>query len=272
MKRQTAILFFSRDAQSEALNKHFMGVGEHEKNIQIAQLLINDTLLHLQDSGLDIVQINQHQQRGATFGERLKNAFQDVFSLGYEYVIAVGNDTPELRFVEWNSVLTKLKTQIVLGPTDQGGLYLIGLSKGVYKKIPFETFDWQTTLIVDEWLNYCFDRGISVTNLAYAHEINQKEDVQWFLNTSNLRWSFIRALLEIVKTDHRLVVLVTLLLPHDFFKSIVQRGPPSWTTLCLLHSVLKSFCNLNSYLKVKTDQRLDYQFVLESNAKRGPPN
>ncbi|HID86031.1 MAG TPA: glycosyltransferase, partial [Anaerolineae bacterium] len=35
-------------------------------------------------------------QRGADLGERLSNAFEELFSLGYERVVAIGADSPTL--------------------------------------------------------------------------------------------------------------------------------------------------------------------------------
>lgn len=67
-------------------------------------------------------------QRGRTFGERMSAAFADVFSLGFESVAAVGLDAPGLTAKELKAAFLALERgAVALGPTPDGGAYLIGL-------------------------------------------------------------------------------------------------------------------------------------------------
>lgn len=66
-------------------------------------------------------------QRGATFGERLQNAFLDVRGLGYEQIVVVPSDVPSLDRRFLSAAFAKLTTnRVVLGPCADGGVYLIG--------------------------------------------------------------------------------------------------------------------------------------------------
>jgi hypothetical protein len=68
-------------------------------------------------------------QRGGAFGERLSNAFADVFALGYSHVVSVGIDTPGLRAAHLAEAFAALVcSPAVLGPSPDGGVYLIGLA------------------------------------------------------------------------------------------------------------------------------------------------
>jgi glycosyltransferase A (GT-A) superfamily protein (DUF2064 family) len=69
-----------------------------------------------------------HAQRGKTFGERLSNAFDKLAQRGYEQIVIVGRDCPELTVTDIQDAFRALrKSRAVLGPDHRGGCYLIGL-------------------------------------------------------------------------------------------------------------------------------------------------
>ena len=47
----------------------------------------------LNNTGLDVIVIDEHSQRGNSFGEKISSAFEDIFALGYESLVLVGNDS-----------------------------------------------------------------------------------------------------------------------------------------------------------------------------------
>jgi hypothetical protein len=66
-------------------------------------------------------------QRGRCFAERLANAFADARSLGYEEIVAVPTDVPRLGRRQLAAAFRRLATvSAVLGPSPDGGAYLIG--------------------------------------------------------------------------------------------------------------------------------------------------
>lgn len=69
-----------------------------------------------------------HAQHGKTFGERLSNAFDELTQLGYDQIVIVGRDCPELTATDIQDAFFALqKSRAVLGPDHRGGCYLIGL-------------------------------------------------------------------------------------------------------------------------------------------------
>ena len=84
-------------------------------------------------------------QRGESFGERLANAFADVFALGFDRVVAVGIDTPGLRPSHLDAAFGSLeRAPAVLGPDADGGVYLIGLARaepGAFSRVSWQTRD-----------------------------------------------------------------------------------------------------------------------------------
>src|SRR5438270_8604 len=69
-------------------------------------------------------------QRGTDLGNRMKWAMQDAFEQGAQEVLLTGTDLPTLPRAHLVEALTLVKRHdVVLGPTADGGYYLIGLRK-----------------------------------------------------------------------------------------------------------------------------------------------
>ena len=70
------------------------------------------------------------RQRGNDIGQRMHNAFVDVFSHGFERCILMGSDSPDLPAVLVNDAFNKLDlADVVLGPSVDGEYYLIGCKR-----------------------------------------------------------------------------------------------------------------------------------------------
>ncbi|CAN5457967.1 hypothetical protein BH09PLA1_BH09PLA1_08490 [soil metagenome] len=69
-----------------------------------------------------------HAQRGHDFGERLENAVDELSAAGYERLVIVGTDCPQLEQADLARAIDLLQTnRLVLGPDHRGGCWLIGL-------------------------------------------------------------------------------------------------------------------------------------------------
>ncbi len=71
-------------------------------------------------------------QRGAGLGERERGIFEDLFRGGFSPVVVIGSDLPGLPPRRIGEALARLATQpdaVVLGPSADGGYYLIGLAR-----------------------------------------------------------------------------------------------------------------------------------------------
>ena len=67
-------------------------------------------------------------QVGDDLGDRMSNAFRSVFAWGYERVLLVGTDLPSLSEASYAKAVDLLSDHdLVLGPSLDGGYYLIGL-------------------------------------------------------------------------------------------------------------------------------------------------
>ncbi|WP_258103798.1 DUF2064 domain-containing protein [Marinoscillum sp. MHG1-6] len=139
-----AILFFSRSAQAESTSKHWFN--NKNQDTKFANYLVQRTYRHLKTSGLQVIHLNEHQQVGKTFGERITNAFECVFQKGYRTVICVGNDASAIDQLNWTQITASLKQgNNVIGPDLRKGAYLIALRQEHFNRAQFENLSWQTS-------------------------------------------------------------------------------------------------------------------------------
>lgn len=73
-------------------------------------------------------------QRGADLGERMKNAFLQEFAAGFQMVVLIGSDCPDLPvdIIAESFRVLENKTGSVIGPAADGGYYLIGFRKDTF--------------------------------------------------------------------------------------------------------------------------------------------
>src|SRR6476646_5602355 len=84
-------------------------------------------------------------QRGDGFGERLYFAVEDLFKCGFNSVCLIDSDSPTVpaeNFEQAVKLLNTTEDRVVLGPSDDGGYYLIGMKK--QHQHVFDQIDWST--------------------------------------------------------------------------------------------------------------------------------
>jgi uncharacterized protein len=90
-------------------------------------------------------------QNGADLGERMKNSFSQVFTKGFRRVILMGSDSPDIPETFLQSAFAELQTHdVVLGPSSDGGYYLIGFQNTTFTPSVFEDINWSTSTVFQE--------------------------------------------------------------------------------------------------------------------------
>ena len=74
--------------------------------------------------------VSVHPQRGDRLGERMLRAFVETFATGHDRAVVVGTDHPTLPDAFFGLAFEALDDPLtaVLGPSDDGGYYLLGLN------------------------------------------------------------------------------------------------------------------------------------------------
>src|SRR4051812_25897053 len=105
-------------------------------------------------------------QRGESFDERLTAAIADLLTAGFESVCLINSDSPTVpaaHFEEAANELAKPGDRIVLGPSDDGGYYLIGLKK-LHRRI-FDEIDWSTERVFEQTLQRAREINVPIHQL-----------------------------------------------------------------------------------------------------------
>ncbi len=176
----TAILLFLRPAAEEARCKAWED--NRRQDEQIAKGLIAHTKAAAEATGLPVIIRDSGQQRGAGFGERLANAIEDVFALGYGQIITLGTDTPDISAAAILEVAARMEPGVlVTGPAPDGGIYTLGISQCDWNREDFLKIGWQTGGVQKGLQQCASDNRLAQTVLAPLADLDSKADLQNWL-------------------------------------------------------------------------------------------
>jgi rSAM/selenodomain-associated transferase 1 len=112
-------------------------------------------------------------QRGELFGDRLIHALEDLLALGYGAVCLIDSDSPTLPAESLRlavDALARPGDRMVLGPSEDGGYYLIGL-KHAHRRL-FEDIDWSTERVAAQTLARAAELGLEVVALPTWYDVD----------------------------------------------------------------------------------------------------
>ena len=116
------------------------------------------------------------RQRGADLGARMANAFRCAFRDGSERVIIIGTDCPALTVRHLAKALDSLRrSRLVLGPTQDGGYYLIGLHRVVPNL--FTAMRWGGNEVLEETLRRAARSGVAARLLPVEGDVDRPADL-----------------------------------------------------------------------------------------------
>lgn len=114
-------------------------------------------------------------QQGEDLGERMFNAFTEGFKDGFEKIVIIGSDLYDLAEKDLDRAFEKLDdSDVVLGPAQDGGYYLLGLKK-IYPQI-FQNKKWGSDTVFRETLEDLKEQKIY--KLAIRNDIDVFEDLK----------------------------------------------------------------------------------------------
>lgn len=118
-------------------------------------------------------------QRGDSFGERLFLTAQDVLACGYGSVCLIDSDSPTVPTAAINTAIAALNRpgdRIVLGPSNDGGYYLIGLKRP--HRAPFQNISWSTSTVAAETRARCNAAYIDIVELPLWYDVDDRSSLQ----------------------------------------------------------------------------------------------
>jgi uncharacterized protein len=116
-------------------------------------------------------------QEGADLGEKMYQAFEEVFALGFEKVSIIGSDCFELTTKIIEESFCK-STSTVLGPSYDGGYYLLSLTQNDQEI--FKTINWSTEKVRSQTIKQLELLSFSYTLLPVLTDIDDESDLELF--------------------------------------------------------------------------------------------
>jgi len=118
-------------------------------------------------------------QRGADLGQRLSALLTGLLERGHVGAIAIDSDSPTLPgeyVAEAAQVLAERRCDLVLGPCEDGGYYLVGL--GSPQRALFEGIPWSTDAVFAMTLDKARARGLTVHILPRWFDVDTEADLR----------------------------------------------------------------------------------------------
>lgn len=112
-------------------------------------------------------------QRGVGFGERLLTTAQDLFKCGFSSVCLIDSDSPTVPRAAFAMAVDALQQpgdRIVLGPSQDGGYYLIGMKRA--HPSPFENISWSTASVFTETTAAIQNIGVELVCLPLWYDVD----------------------------------------------------------------------------------------------------
>jgi rSAM/selenodomain-associated transferase 2 len=116
------------------------------------------------------------EQGEGDLGHRMERAFQENFEKKCRRVVLVGTDCPQLTAFHVKDAFIALETfDVVIGPSEDGGYYLIGLSRAFPEL--FFSMEWGTENVFEKTMERAKKRNLSVFVLGRLSDVDTPEDL-----------------------------------------------------------------------------------------------
>lgn len=194
--QQDGILFFIKYPIKGHVKSRLNPQITPEKTVSIYKKFVEDLFLTLQktsltpiicyESSTPLSKFQQwlgtdhlyYPQTGQNLGQRMSQAFHHGFHHGFTKLLIIGSDSPDLTRSLINDALTHLNShQAVIGPSTDGGYYLLGLKPTTYNQDYFQNINWSTATVFKETLNKLEKHLQKIKILPTWYDIDTYEDL-----------------------------------------------------------------------------------------------
>lgn len=115
-------------------------------------------------------------QRTGDLGQKMMAALGEVLAQGYQKAIVIGSDCPDMDSEVLEQAIDHLSSQdLVIGPAQDGGYYLIGMRK-VHDTL-FRNMPWSTSKVFSNTLAEAKRIGLNVSLLRELADVDVYEDL-----------------------------------------------------------------------------------------------
>jgi len=225
----TAIVVFIRAVEEEARVKSFSYSNSRNQSKKILKELNRQVINLSKKTQLPVIIGNNKIQSGDSFGERIQSVCQRAFAKGFENLILIGNDCLTIDTSSLLQVKQQLtRNDVVLGPTSDGGIYLLGISKKAFHSIDLEKQLWQTSELFFNLKNNFHQENISVKILEVSEDVDDVFQLENTLRQFSKFSFFTKKIKGLLVERISFFIKKEIYIRQEFSFIFSLRGPPSF--------------------------------------------
>jgi uncharacterized protein len=192
MKKEALLIFTKNPVAGKVKTRLAATIGD-EAALSVYRQLLSNTISSTEDLLIakfvfysnvveedDVWNSNQYHkkvQQGNDLGDRMKNAFASIFQKGYNKVVIIGTDCPQLNEKIIQDAFSKLNDfDVVIGPALDGGYYLLGMNR--CHNFLFENMEWSTANVFPETIRRCKSKGLLFLLLQTLQDVDEEKDLE----------------------------------------------------------------------------------------------
>lgn len=193
MKNRNALIIIAKYPEAGFVKTRLNGFMPDDKILELYKYLLEQTIHKLRGiPGIDtyIAYAPEHAKEyfsqfgtgliclsPGDLGLNMSHSFNMVFQKGYQMAALVGADIPDLSAsIILNAFDLLSGTDLVYGPAEDGGYYLVGMRKLI--KEVFENVPWSSDTTLSKSLEQAGKAGHSVRFTETLRDIDKIEDVK----------------------------------------------------------------------------------------------
>ena len=189
------LILFTRVPESGKVKTRLAADAGNEKALRVHEYLLEKTIHSIRVSGFESevhcpelpegnipgnLEFPQLQVEG-DLGQKMARAFQNAFSKGADRVLLIGSECPDLTGEILQKAGTHLiESDLVLGPTKDGGYYLIGMKR--FQPALFENIPWSTSEVFNLTFKAASALKLNVSLLPVLEDIDTIQDLETWEN------------------------------------------------------------------------------------------
>ena len=137
-------------------------------------------------------------QEGADLGEKMYRAIERVLERGYEAVVLTGADLPLMKETHLEAGFAALDgADIAIGPTSDGGYYLIGM-KSPHEEV-FHVSGYGGATALENTLNVARQTGLEIALTLPCDDVDTPEDLRGLIGNLSPESATFRYLQQLKK-------------------------------------------------------------------------
>lgn len=179
-KVKTRLQPFLSARQSAEISVCFLQDTERKAKSVVESLIIAFSPIEQKNLLLEILQTKPIliEQIGDNLGEKMFHAFKFAFTQNSDAVVIIGTDSPTFpaKFIEQAFSFLETKAEAVLGETEDGGFYLIGL-RNLDQRI-FENVEWSSPKAFEQTKRNIENLNFSFSEISDWYDVDTPDDLK----------------------------------------------------------------------------------------------